>query len=295
MKDRKSGSLDRSEGEAGANRTGAARVLITRRLHFSAAHRLGREDWSEAKNREVFGLCSNPNWHGHNYEIDVSVEGPIDRETGYVLDLKALRDLVEERVIRDLDHRNLNVDVGWLQGVNPTTENLVVAIWNRLAAARLQNVDLLVLEANHDLEMLRRGPYPWVLKQRVASRHGHLSNAQAAEALPELVSDRLRAVVNVCTRLRFCTADGAMEFREKRGRHHAPPGFRAWYAHENRRSADHLVVCGHWSTLDLALEPNLLMLDSGCLWGGTLTAYRLDDGRMFQVGSRHPLAPKPSE
>ena len=67
--------------------------------------------------------------------------------------------------------------------------------WNRLAAARLQNVDLLVLEANHDLEMLRRGPYPWVLKQRVASRHGHLSNAQAAEALPELVSDRLRAVV----------------------------------------------------------------------------------------------------
>jgi bis(5'-nucleosyl)-tetraphosphatase (symmetrical) len=107
--------------------------------------------------------------------------------------------------------------------------------------------------------------------------------------------DRLRAVVNVCTRLRFCTADGAMEFREKRGRHHAPPGFRAWYAHENRRSADHLVVCGHWSTLDLALEPNLLMLDSGCLWGGTLTAYRLDDGRMFQVGSRHPLAPKPSE
>jgi len=107
--------------------------------------------------------------------------------------------------------------------------------------------------------------------------------------------DRLRAVVNVCTRLRFCTAEGRMEFREKRGRRHAPAGFRAWYAHENRRSADHLVVCGHWSTLDLALEPTLLMLDSGCLWGGTLTAYRLDDRRMFQVGSRHPVAPKPHE
>ncbi len=125
-------SMDRG---AGANRKGAARVLITRRLHFSAAHRLGREDWSDEKNRETFGLCSNPNWHGHNYEIDVSVEGPVDAETGYVLDLKTLRDLVEERVVRDLDHRNLNVDVGWLHGVNPTTENLVVAIWNRLADA----------------------------------------------------------------------------------------------------------------------------------------------------------------
>ena len=136
MTESSSGALDRSGGSAAsAHRTGAPRVLITRRLHFSAAHRLGREDWPDGKNREVFGLCSNPNWHGHNYEIDVSVEGPIDPDTGYVLDLKTLRDLVEDRVIRDLDHRNLNLDVTWLQGVNPTTENLVVAIWNRLAAA----------------------------------------------------------------------------------------------------------------------------------------------------------------
>jgi len=108
-------------------------VCVTRRLHFSAAHRLGRDDWPDAKNRDVYGACANPNWHGHNYEIDVTVEGPVDPETGYVLDLKALRELVEERVIADLDHRNLNLDVPWLEGVNPTTENLVVAIWRRIA------------------------------------------------------------------------------------------------------------------------------------------------------------------
>ena len=112
---------------------GRPRVRVTRSLHFSAAHRLMRSDWSEDRNRAVFGLCSNPNWHGHNYELDVTVEGSIDPETGYVLDLKVLRELVERRVIDDLDHRNLNLDVGWLAGIIPTTENLVVAIWNRIA------------------------------------------------------------------------------------------------------------------------------------------------------------------
>jgi len=105
--------------------------------------------------------------------------------------------------------------------------------------------------------------------------------------------DRLRAIVNVCTRLRFCTADGTMEFREKRGRTFAPEGFRPWFAHETRQSARMNVVCGHWSTLDLDLEPNVLMLDSGCLWGGTLTAIRFPDRRAFQVPSRHPVEPKP--
>jgi bis(5'-nucleosyl)-tetraphosphatase (symmetrical) len=105
--------------------------------------------------------------------------------------------------------------------------------------------------------------------------------------------DRLRAIVNVCTRLRFCTADGRMEFREKRGREHAPPGFRPWFAHDHRRTARMLVVCGHWSTLELELAPNVLMLDSGCLWGGTLTAARLPDRRLYQVPSRSPVSPKP--
>ncbi len=119
-----------------------ARVKVTRRVHFSAAHRLGREDWDDARNRAVFGLCANPNWHGHNYEMDVTVEGEIDPETGYVLDLKVLRELVEARVVADLDHGNLNVDVPWLSGVNPTTENLVVAIWRRLADAMPARVRL---------------------------------------------------------------------------------------------------------------------------------------------------------
>lgn len=118
------------------------RVRVTRRLHFSAAHRLFRPDWSDDRNAEVFGACSNPLWHGHNYEIDVTVEGEVDPETGYVMDLKILRDQVEERVVDDVDHRNLNQQVPWLEGVNPTTENLVVAIWNRLAGALPEGVRL---------------------------------------------------------------------------------------------------------------------------------------------------------
>ena len=110
-----------------------ARVRVTRKLHFSSAHKLGRSDWSAQRNEEVFGLCASPNWHGHNYEIDVTVEGEIDPETGFVFDLKQLRALVENDVIADVDHRNLNVDVAWMKDINPTTENLVVAIWKRLA------------------------------------------------------------------------------------------------------------------------------------------------------------------
>jgi len=105
--------------------------------------------------------------------------------------------------------------------------------------------------------------------------------------------DRLRAIVNVCTRLRFCTADGRIDFREKRGREHAPADMRAWFMHPARRTARNTIVCGHWSTLELALEPNVLMLDSGCLWGGTLTAISLPDRRVFQVPSRRPVQPKP--
>jgi bis(5'-nucleosyl)-tetraphosphatase (symmetrical) len=107
--------------------------------------------------------------------------------------------------------------------------------------------------------------------------------------------DRLRAIVNALTRLRFCTADDRMEFREKRGAPFAPPGFAPWFAHENRRTASSVVVCGHWSTLGLLLAPNVLMLDSGCLWGGALTAIRLPDRRIYQVPSRQPVTPAPRE
>lgn len=110
------------------------RVRITRRLHFCAAHRLAREDWSEEENRRVFGDCANPNWHGHNYELEVTVAGPVDEETGYVMDLGALKALVNRLVVDELDHRNLNLDVPWLEGIIPSTENLAVAIWERIAA-----------------------------------------------------------------------------------------------------------------------------------------------------------------
>jgi len=121
------------------------RVRVTRRLHFSAAHRLAREDWSPERNHEVFGPCASPNWHGHNYELDVTVEGEVDPETGFVLDLKVLREIVEEHVISELDHRNLNLDVAWLEGVIPTTENLVVAIWDRLIGVLPDRVRLVRL------------------------------------------------------------------------------------------------------------------------------------------------------
>jgi 6-pyruvoyltetrahydropterin/6-carboxytetrahydropterin synthase len=131
------------------------RVRVTRRLHFNAAHRLYRPDWSDARNAEVFGPCANPNWHGHNYEIDVTVEGPIHPETGYVMDLGHLKDLVNAAVIDDVDHRNLNVEVPWLEGLNPTTENFVVAIWRRLEPRIPEGVRLARL-------VLRETPRNWV-------------------------------------------------------------------------------------------------------------------------------------
>ena len=108
-------------------------VRITRKAHFSAAHRLCRPGWSEERNAEVFGDCSNPNWHGHNYELVVTVEGAIDPETGFVMNLRELKDILEEKVVSDMDHRNLNMDVPWLSEVHPTTENLAVSIWNRIS------------------------------------------------------------------------------------------------------------------------------------------------------------------
>ena len=106
-------------------------VRITRRVHFSAAHRLHNPELGEDENRERFGPCNSPNFHGHNYEMEVTVEGEPDPATGYVVDLKELRDAAES-VIGDLDHRNLNVDVPWLADTIPSTENLVVAIWERM-------------------------------------------------------------------------------------------------------------------------------------------------------------------
>ncbi|TMH37456.1 MAG: symmetrical bis(5'-nucleosyl)-tetraphosphatase [Betaproteobacteria bacterium] len=105
--------------------------------------------------------------------------------------------------------------------------------------------------------------------------------------------DRLRVIVNVCTRLRYCSADDVLQLAEKRGPDHTPQGYAPWFAHPQRKSSGVTVFCGHWSTLELLIAPRVVMLDSGCLWGGTLTALRLDDWRLFQVPSRAPLDPAP--
>jgi 6-pyruvoyltetrahydropterin/6-carboxytetrahydropterin synthase len=107
-------------------------VTVTRRVHFNAAHRLHNPALTDEENRRLYGPCNNPNYHGHNYELDVSVEGTVDPRTGYVADLGVVKRVTEELVLRRLDHRNLNLDVPELLDINPTTENLVVAIWAML-------------------------------------------------------------------------------------------------------------------------------------------------------------------
>ena len=109
------------------------RVRLVSGSHFAAAHRLHREDWDEATNRRIFDKCNNPNGHGHTYGLEVTVEGEIDGETGYVMDFGRLKRTVEESVVRRLDRRHLNHDVDFLAGSNPTAENIAVAIWRQLA------------------------------------------------------------------------------------------------------------------------------------------------------------------
>ncbi len=107
-------------------------IYITRRERFNAAHRLYRPDFTDEKNMEVFGKCSNPNWHGHNYELFVTVKGEINPETGFLINLKNLSQLVRERVTDKLDHRNINLEVEFMQGKTASTEGLAVAIWSQL-------------------------------------------------------------------------------------------------------------------------------------------------------------------
>jgi len=110
-------------------------VTITRRLQFNAAHRVHNPALSDAENKALFGKCNNPNWHGHNYTLDVSVSGPVDDKTGYVVDLGHIKQVVEREVIDKVDHRNFNLEVDFMQGVIPTTENIVVAMWRVIEPA----------------------------------------------------------------------------------------------------------------------------------------------------------------
>lgn len=108
------------------------KVTVSRSAHFNAAHRLYRKDWDNERNAEIFGKCNNPNYHGHNYELIVSVTGQIDPETGYVIDIKILKDIIAQEVEEPFDHKNLNLDVVEFADLNPTAENIAVVIWNRI-------------------------------------------------------------------------------------------------------------------------------------------------------------------
>ena len=107
-------------------------VKVSRKAHFNAAHRLYRKDWSDEKNSLIFGKCNNPNFHGHNYELIVSVTGEIDIETGYVIDIKILKEIIRTEVEDAFDHKNLNIEVPEFANLNPTVENIAVVIYNKI-------------------------------------------------------------------------------------------------------------------------------------------------------------------
>ena len=128
-------------------------VTVTRRLQFNAAHRVHNPALSDEENTRLFGKCNNPNWHGHNYTLDVSVRGEVAERTGYVLDLAVLKKIAEERAVNLIDHKNFNLDVPFMRGVIPTSENIIVACWRVLegevAPAKLSRLRLWETENNY--------------------------------------------------------------------------------------------------------------------------------------------------
>lgn len=118
------------------------KVSVFRKEHFNAAHRLYNKAWSNEKNDEVFGLCNNPNFHGHNYELIVKLTGEIDPETGYVFDMKELSELIREKVTNRFDHRNLNLDIPEFENLNPTAENIAIVIYDILRPFLEEKLDL---------------------------------------------------------------------------------------------------------------------------------------------------------
>jgi 6-pyruvoyltetrahydropterin/6-carboxytetrahydropterin synthase len=117
-------------------------MKVSRRATFNAAHRLFRPDWTNEKNIEIFGKCSNPNFHGHNYVLEVILDGEIDQETGYVIDLKIVKDAIKSEIDERFDHRNLNLDCPEFKDLNPTAENIAVVIWNLLRTKLPMHLDL---------------------------------------------------------------------------------------------------------------------------------------------------------
>jgi len=121
------------------------KVTVARKAHFNAAHRLHNQSWSDTKNKEVFGKCNNPNYHGHNYDLTVKVTGELDPETGYVIDMKVLSDLLRNEIEDRFDHKNLNLDTEEFSELNPTAENIAVVIWNILRPLINKQLDLKVI------------------------------------------------------------------------------------------------------------------------------------------------------
>jgi 6-pyruvoyltetrahydropterin/6-carboxytetrahydropterin synthase len=122
--------------------TEAPRVTVFRKEHFNAAHRLHNPLWTAEKNKEIFGLCNNPNYHGHNYELIIQITGTINPETGYVIDMKDLSVLAQEEVVKKFDHKNLNLDVPEFENLNPSAENIAVVIYHKLRVKIAAELDL---------------------------------------------------------------------------------------------------------------------------------------------------------
>jgi 6-pyruvoyltetrahydropterin/6-carboxytetrahydropterin synthase len=118
------------------------KVTVHRKAHFNAAHRLYRKDWDDQKNQNIFGKCNNPNFHGHNYDLTVSVKGDIDPETGFVIDMKLLKDIIASEIEEYLDHKNLNIEVEEFKNLNPTAENIAVVIWDKLRPKLKETLEL---------------------------------------------------------------------------------------------------------------------------------------------------------
>lgn len=128
-------------------------IYATRRSTFNAAHRLFNPNLSDAENIEIFGKCSNPNWHGHNYVLEVVVAGEVDPKTGYLIDLKILRDIINQNILEKVDHKNLNLETDFLKDIIPTAENITIGIWNELVnkipTGKLYSVKLYETENNY--------------------------------------------------------------------------------------------------------------------------------------------------
>ena len=128
-------------------------IYVTRRATFNAAHRVFNPNLSDEENFKIFGKCSNPNWHGHNYVLEVIVAGEVNPETGYVIDLKILKDIIQKEVIEKVDHKNLNLEVEFMQGIQPSAENITIRIWkqleNKIPSGKLFSVKLYETENNY--------------------------------------------------------------------------------------------------------------------------------------------------